>query len=88
MSDMSPNISGIPIIDMSNSIFLWNLSLNMCNSILTKKGIFLIKVFQGSEYKNFVKKVKKIFKKVKIHKLNTSRSKSREVYIIAKGKFD
>lgn len=84
MSDMSPNISGIPTIDIPNSIKLLNLSLMICLKIITSKGIFLSKVFQGKNLDIFLKKIKLIFKTVKILNLNSSRFNSRELYIIAK----
>lgn len=86
MSDMSPNISGISVIDMANTMCLLNLALDICRVILIKNGTFLAKMFQGKGCNNFLRKVHFLFKNVKIRKLNTSRSKSREVYIIAKGR--
>lgn len=86
MSDMSPNISGIPIIDIPNSIKLLNLSLLICLKTIMPKGTFLSKVFQGKNLDDFLKKIKLLFKKVKILNLRSSRSNSRELYIIAKEK--
>lgn len=86
MSDMSPNISGISIVDMSNATNLLHLALDVCCIVLKKNGTFLSKMFQGQECNHFLQKVQYFFKSIKIRKLNTSRSKSREVYIIAKGR--
>lgn len=84
MSDISPNISGISIIDMPNSIKLLNLALMICLKTITPKGVFVFKVFQGENLNVFLKKIKLVFKKVKILNLCSSRYKSRESYIIAK----
>ena len=84
MSDMSPNKSGFSIIDNTNAINLAKNALSFANKILNKKGSFLVKLFQGSETNIFIRKMRSIFLKVRIRKPNSSRSRSSEIFVIAK----
>ncbi|QJC37828.1 23S rRNA (uridine(2552)-2'-O)-methyltransferase [Enterobacteriaceae endosymbiont of Donacia bicoloricornis] len=84
MSDMSPNISGIKEIDIPRIIYLNELTLKLCYSNLEQNGSFLVKTFQGEELIKFYNKINSIFEIVKIRKPNASKSKSSEVYIVAK----
>ncbi|QJC28270.1 RlmE family RNA methyltransferase [Enterobacteriaceae endosymbiont of Plateumaris braccata] len=85
MSDMSPNISGVKEIDIPKSIYLSELALKLCYSILDFNGNFLIKIFQGIGVDQYLKKIDSLFKIMKIRKPNASRSHSCEIYIVAKG---
>ncbi|URJ29702.1 23S rRNA (uridine(2552)-2'-O)-methyltransferase RlmE [Blochmannia endosymbiont of Camponotus sp.] len=84
LSDMSPNITGISIIDVNQSIYLGNVALNICRDILMYGGDFLVKVFQGKGWDKYMYDVRSLFNIVKIRKPDASRSHSREVYIVAK----
>lgn len=84
LSDMSPNISGVSIVDINRSIYLGNIALNMCQNILIPGGTFLVKVFQGSGLDKYLCNVRHLFRTVKIRKPDSSRCRSREVYIVAK----
>lgn len=86
MSDMSPNITGISDIDMANIFNLSNSVLNICINILCKKGIFIIKLFQGREFEDYLRKIRYFFEKIKIYKPRSSRNRSREIFLIAIGK--
>lgn len=83
LSDMAPNISGQKSVDQPKSIYLNELALDMAEKILQKNGKFLVKIFQGTGFDDYVKKTKNIFKKVIIYKPKASRAKSKETYIIA-----
>ncbi|URJ30852.1 23S rRNA (uridine(2552)-2'-O)-methyltransferase RlmE [Candidatus Blochmannia vicinus (nom. nud.)] len=84
LSDMSPNITGISIIDVNQSIYLGNVALNICRDILMYGGNFLVKIFQGKGWDQYMCDVHSLFNLVKIRKPDASRSHSREVYIVAK----
>lgn len=84
LSDMSPNITGISIIDVSQSLRLGNLALNICRNVLMCRGAFLVKVFQGKGLDKYLCDVRSLFNIVRIRKPDASRSHSREVYIVAK----
>ncbi|WP_422667297.1 23S rRNA (uridine(2552)-2'-O)-methyltransferase RlmE [Buchnera aphidicola] len=83
MSDMAPNMTGHSSIDLPSSIILCQLALKISNYVLSKKGTFLVKAFQGDGFNEFYKEIKMLFSKVKICKPKTSRSRSREIFILA-----
>ena len=85
LSDMAPNITGVDSIDQPSSIYLVELALDFAQQTLTKNGRFLVKVFQGSGFDDYLKSVKESFNQVKIRKPKASRARSREVYIFAQG---
>ncbi|QCI23909.1 23S rRNA (uridine(2552)-2'-O)-methyltransferase RlmE [Buchnera aphidicola (Macrosiphoniella sanborni)] len=83
MSDMAPNITGHCSIDMPRIIELSRLALKISNDVLSRNGIFLLKSFQGEGFNELYQEIKIFFKKVKICKPKTSRTRSREIFIIA-----
>lgn len=83
ISDMAPNISGVDSVDQPKSIYLCELALDMAARILQKDGVFITKVFQGQGSDEFLKEVRRSFKKVKVIKPKASRPRSREVYVLA-----
>lgn len=85
LSDMAPNISGVDSIDQPSSIYLVELALDFAKQTLAENGRFLVKVFQGSGFDEYLKSVRNSFKQVKIRKPKASRARSREVYILAEG---
>jgi len=85
LSDMAPNISGVDSVDQPSSIYLVELALDFAQQTLDKNGRFLVKVFQGSGFDEYLKAVKSSFNQVKIRKPKASRARSREVYILAQG---
>ena len=85
LSDIAPNISGIDSADQASSIYLVELALDMARQVLKPKGDFVAKVFQGVGSEEFLKDLRTSFDKVLIRKPAASRSRSREVYMVAKG---
>ena len=85
MSDMSPNLSGNDTVDQATSMYLVELALDMCHQVLKQNGKFVVKVFQGEGFDQFMADVKSAFKVVKIRKPESSRARSREVYLVATG---
>ena len=85
ISDMAPNISGVDAVDQASSMYLVELALDMARQVLKPKGNFVAKVFHGEGYDQYIKEVKNYFDKVVIRKPDSSRARSREVYIVAKG---
>ncbi|ADV33506.1 ribosomal RNA large subunit methyltransferase, ftsJ-like protein [Candidatus Blochmanniella vafra str. BVAF] len=84
LSDMSPKTTGISVIDVYNSIHLGNIALNICKYVLVFEGSFVVKIFQGKGFEQYLHNVKSLFFDVKIRKPSSSRCNSREVYIVAK----
>lgn len=85
MSDMAPNMSGNDAIDQAKSMYLGELALDMCHQVLKKNGSFVIKVFMGEGFEAFMKELQKSFKTLKTRKPESSRARSREVYLVATG---
>lgn len=85
ISDMAPNISGVDVADQASSMYLVELALDMACKILKPKGDFVAKVFHGEGYDDYVKQVRTHFDKVVIRKPDSSRARSREVYVVGKG---
>ena len=85
LSDMAPNITGIDVADQASSIYLVELALDMARQVLKTRGDFVVKVFQGAGCDAYIKDVRTSFDKLMIRKPAASRSRSREVYLVAKG---
>jgi 23S rRNA (uridine2552-2'-O)-methyltransferase len=85
LSDIAPNMSGNDSIDMPKSVYLAELALDFAMKVLAKDGGFLIKLFQGEGFDAYLADIKKKFQKTVIRKPKASRSRSREVYILARG---
>lgn len=85
ISDMAPNISGMASIDQPASLYLAELALDLCHRILRPEGRFLVKLFQGPGFDEFVKVMRDNFSRVTLCKPKASRPRSREVYVLAQG---
>jgi 23S rRNA (uridine2552-2'-O)-methyltransferase len=83
ISDMAPNISGQKSVDQPKSLYLVELALDCALKILKPGGSFVAKVFQGSGVDNLMKALRSCFNCVKIRKPESSRARSREIYIVA-----
>ena len=83
LSDMAPNMSGQLSVDQPKSIYLAELAIDLAVKTLSKNGHFIVKLFQGDGFDDYVKNAKKVFKKVSIIKPKASRSRSKEVYLLA-----
>ena len=64
---------------------LVGLALDMARQVLKPKGSFVAKVFHGEGYDEYVKDLRTSFDKVVIRKPDSSRARSREVYVVGKG---
>lgn len=85
LSDMAPNLSGIPAADQARSIGLAEEVLYWCLSYLAINGSLLIKVFQGSGFDQLRQAMLKNFKSVASRKPEASRTSSSELYLLARG---
>ena len=83
ISDMAPNITGIRAIDQPGSMHLAELALDFARSILREGAYFLVKVFEGDGIGEFKQILSNEFEKVKVRKPKASRSRSREIYLLA-----
>ncbi|MDE0875917.1 MAG: 23S rRNA (uridine(2552)-2'-O)-methyltransferase RlmE [Porticoccaceae bacterium] len=85
ISDIAPNLSGNKAVDQPAMIYLAELGVDLANRVLSKNGVFIAKLFQGQGFDPFVQQVRTLFNGVSIIKPDASRSRSREVYLVAKG---
>jgi 23S rRNA (uridine2552-2'-O)-methyltransferase len=85
LSDMAPNMSGMDAIDQPRMMYLAELALDMAARVLKPEGSALIKVFQGAGFQELVAESRQKFAKVKLQKPDASRSRSAELYLLAKG---
>ncbi len=85
ISDMAPNMSGMNSIDQPAAMYLVELALEMAKDVLKPKGNFVAKVFQGEGFDQYLLDVRENFERVVTRKPDSSRARSREVYIIGLG---
>ena len=86
LSDMAPNMSGMAAIDQAKAMYLAELALAFAREHLRPGGHFLIKLFQGADFDAYVREVRSLFDKVVVRKPKASRPRSREVYLLARGR--
>ena len=86
LSDLAPATTGISSVDSSRSFALFQRALTLSDDLLIPGAHFLGKIFQGSGFDEMVKKLKSRFGKVKIIKPRATRSQSKEIYLVARGK--
>jgi len=86
VSDMAPNLSGVEAADQARSVGLAELALDFAAAHLQPGGDFAVKVFQGSGLPEFEKAVRAHFAKSYVRKPKASRDRSREVFLVGKGK--
>ena len=84
ISDMAPNMSGIKGVDQPKAMYLVELALDLACQILKPGGNFVVKVFHGEGFDQYMLELKKRFKRVVARKPEASRPRSREVYVVAK----
>ncbi|MFW2439446.1 MAG: RlmE family RNA methyltransferase [Arenicellales bacterium] len=85
LSDMAPNISGIALADQARSIGLAEAVLDWSRTVLVTDGTLLMKVFQGSGFDQLRQELLKAFRSVASRKPGASRSRSSEVFLLARG---
>jgi 23S rRNA (uridine2552-2'-O)-methyltransferase len=85
LSDMAPNVSGMPAVDQPRAIYLCELALEFCRETLKPGGSLVVKAFQGAGFEDYLRELRCAFKRVASRKPKASRSKSREVYLVAQG---
>lgn len=85
ISDMAPNMSGMPAVDQPRSMYLVELALDLAVQILRPGGTFVTKVFQGEGFDNVLQQMRVQFDQVQSRKPTASRPRSREIYQVCKG---
>ena len=86
LSDMAPNKSGMDAVDQPRAMYLSELAMDFADHHLKPGGTFLIKLFQGVGFDEFVRDLRRRYAKVVVRKPAASRKRSPEVYALAQGK--
>lgn len=86
MSDMAPKTTGIRFTDQQRSYELCLRALDVAEKRLKPGGNFIVKLFQGPDFNNYIKRVKDAFKKIEILRPKSTRKESFEIFIIGVGK--
>lgn len=85
VSDMAPNLSGIPSSDSARISELVELAVDFAVHHLQAEGALVCKTFHGSGYSQLVKLFKDHFRVVKPVKPKASRDKSSETFLVGIG---
>ncbi|WP_425260180.1 RlmE family RNA methyltransferase [Rubrivivax sp. RP6-9] len=85
VSDMAPNLSGIPASDSARVGHLVELAVDFALTHLRPEGALVCKAFHGSGYSQLVKLFKDSFRIVKPIKPKASRDKSAETFLVGIG---
>ncbi len=89
LSDMAPNITGVIVSDQARGYHLAELALAFAarwlKHGLQPGGVFLVKVFQGAGFEEYVRQMRVVFHTVAVRKPKASKDRSREVYLLGRG---
>jgi 23S rRNA (uridine2552-2'-O)-methyltransferase len=84
LSDIAPNMSGVGDVDQARAMHLAELALDFTRENLRHGGSFLVKVFQGQGFQEYLKALRADFHEVTARKPKSSRARSPEVYLLAR----
>ncbi|MDH4096044.1 MAG: RlmE family RNA methyltransferase [Betaproteobacteria bacterium] len=85
LSDMMPNITGVPLVDQARAAEIALAAIELCRKSLKPEGAFLVKIFHGEAFDQVLKALKDVFQTVEVRKPAASRGESRENYLLARG---
>ena len=86
LSDMAASASGHKATDHIKIMALCEVALDFAEEVLKPGGDFVVKLFQGTDFDGYVQEVRSLFSKVQVRKPKASRPRSREVYLLARGR--
>jgi 23S rRNA (uridine2552-2'-O)-methyltransferase len=85
ISDMAPKTSGIKFKDQALSLELVEEAFALARTCLVEGGCFVVKIFEGPDVHGFTQGLRPWFAQVKTFKPKSSRSESKEIFIVGKG---
>jgi len=85
LSDLAPNVSGVWEVDHARQVELARCAVKVGGLLLRASGNMLVKVFQGSEVKEFQDEMRSLFREFRIVKPPASRPESAELYFLGLG---
>jgi 23S rRNA (uridine2552-2'-O)-methyltransferase len=84
LSDMAPNMAGIDAVDQPRSMHLAELAFEFADRVLVPGGDLLVKLFQGEGFDQIIRATRKSFGRVITKKPKASRTRSAEIYLLAR----
>ena len=84
LSDMAPSTTGIKSLDQDRSLNLVESVFELLPRFLNKGGNFVIKVFDSQHAQNYLKEQKNLFNEFHYLKPKSTRSVSKEFFVIGK----
>jgi 23S rRNA (uridine2552-2'-O)-methyltransferase len=84
LSDLSPNMSGIPNVDQARAAEMTQAAIDFCLSHLKPDGAFVVKLFHGEAFEDVLARLKQAFRKVSVRKPAASRGESAETYVLGR----
>jgi 23S rRNA (uridine2552-2'-O)-methyltransferase len=84
LSDMAPNMAGIDAVDQPKSMYLAELAVEFADRALAPGGDLLVKLFQGAGFEEIIRDARRRFGRVVMKKPRASRSRSPEIYLLAR----
>jgi len=85
VSDMAPNTTGIKSVDQIKSLELVQKVIEILPKLLKENGNFVIKVFESQEAQDYFKSIKNMFQKISFLRPKSTRSVSKEYFVIGEG---
>ena len=85
LSDMAPNLSGIPTANSARMEHLIDLAIEFSQIHMKPSGALLVKCFKDMGFSQVVEKFRAEFKTVKQVKPKASRDKSSEIFLLGRG---
>jgi len=85
LSDMAPNLSGIPTADAARMEHLIDLAIEFSQNHMKPGGALLVKCFKDMGFTQILEKFRTEFKTVKQVKPKASRDKSSEIFLLGRG---
>ena len=85
VSDMAPNLTGVPVTDTARVSYLVELAIDFAVKHLQPEGALVTKVFHGSGYSELMELYRTNFRVVKAVKPKASRDRSAETFIVGFG---
>ena len=83
LSDLAPKTSGIHGVDEARSLELAGRALGLSLEVLKPAGCFVVKIFMGGDFEEFLRTCKRAFQKVRVVRPEASVARgSKEVYLV------
>lgn len=82
LSDMAPKTTGIKSVDQDRSFALCELALDVANRFLKPNGHFVCKFFHSGDFGKLRGEIKKRFERVEAIKPESTRSISKEIFLV------